>query len=62
MVSSHSTLNLPHHYVSPHPLPLSLLLLFCVLQDPKMPAGELRVHYDGVVKEIEDAFAAIVDV
>ena len=30
--------------------------------DPKMPAAELRVHYDVIVKEIEDAFTAIIDV
>jgi len=30
--------------------------------DPKKPAAELRAHYDVIVKEIEEAFAAIVDV
>ena len=30
--------------------------------DPKTPPAELRAHYDVIVKEIEDAFSAIVDV
>jgi hypothetical protein len=38
------------------------LSLLCVTQDPKRPAAELKAHYDGIVKEIEDAFLTIVDV
>lgn len=32
------------------------------LQDPKMPSALLKGHCDGIVKEIEDAFSAIIDV
>jgi V-type H+-transporting ATPase subunit A len=31
-------------------------------QDPKKAAGQLKAHYDVVVKEIEDAFAGVSDV
>jgi hypothetical protein len=30
--------------------------------DPKMPSGEIKAYYDVIVKEIEDAFSAIIDV
>jgi hypothetical protein len=31
------------------------------LQDPKMPAEEMKSHYDAIVKEIEEGFAALTD-
>lgn len=33
----------------------------CKFTDPKMPDAELKVHYDGLVKEIEEAFQALTD-
>ena len=30
-------------------------------QDPKTPDREIKAHYDGIVKEIEDGFAALTD-
>jgi hypothetical protein len=30
-------------------------------QDPKMPAEEMKSHYDAIVKEIEEGFAALTD-
>lgn len=30
-------------------------------QDPKTPEGEIKAHYDGIVKEIEDGFMALTD-
>lgn len=30
-------------------------------QDPKTPDREIKAHYDAIVKEIEDGFAALTD-
>jgi hypothetical protein len=29
--------------------------------DPKMPAAQIKAHYDVIVKEIEDAFQSLTD-
>jgi len=33
----------------------------CKFLDPKTPDREIKAHYDGIVKEIEDGFAALTD-
>jgi hypothetical protein len=31
------------------------------VQDPKTPDAQIKAHYDAIVKEIEDGFAALTD-
>ena len=40
---------------------LSSFSFCCFFQDPKTPDKEIKAHYDAIVKEIEDGFAALTD-